>query len=276
MRLSFFSILAAQDAHVMPPISSSTHWPTGCSPPFLCRTSMLLIARPLPSPLPPRRVCSGPPDQLVAGLVDRGADRLVVHRLLGADGQQAGGGDRRDGGDAGDRGDLAGDRGLAVAAAHSGHRVDDIAHGPAPRDVLGDGWFRSLSGPQYIPPRGIERGTPGDGARRGATPPPPFSPPFPPPSPRCSPHSSAASRSSSAAARRSTSRSVSFSSVSIRSRSHASPWRTSRAMAANPRSVSSMTYCRPSAASLVLVTIPSAASAASVLVSDCGCTCRAA
>src|SRR3954447_12517487 len=106
-RLSFFSMRAAQEAQVMPPITSSVV--CGGAP-------VMLIAR-------------SARGQRVAGLVDGGGDRVVVHRGLAGHGQRAGLEVDLDVGDAGDGADLLADRADAVGAGHAGDGVRGGAHG---------------------------------------------------------------------------------------------------------------------------------------------------
>src|SRR6185312_17286221 len=98
---------AAQDAQVMPPISSSV----------VCASSPVV------------RIVRSAPGERVAGLVDGGGDRLVVHGGLAGDGQGAGLEVDLDLGDTGDGGDLLGDRVNAVRAGHAGDGVGGGAHG---------------------------------------------------------------------------------------------------------------------------------------------------
>src|SRR3954463_11426385 len=98
---------AAQEAQVMPPMRSSVV----CGPP-----SGVLIVR-------------SAPGQRVAGLVDGGGDRVVVHGGRAGDRQGAGLEVDPDLGDAGDGADLLGDRADAVGAGHAGDGVGGRAHG---------------------------------------------------------------------------------------------------------------------------------------------------
>src|SRR3954453_20738413 len=67
-RLSFFSTRAAQDAQVMPPISSSV----------VCGGSSVVL------------IAGSAPGERIAGLVDCGGDRVVVHRGRAGHRQRAG------------------------------------------------------------------------------------------------------------------------------------------------------------------------------------------
>src|SRR5690242_9785179 len=125
MRLSFFSMRAAHEAQVMPlMVSSTSEAGAGVAPLSVFSGAVLVMriswARPgrtasvsaerygpargvnaCPCRVEARKgELSGRADELVAGLVDGGADGLLVERGGGGDGDLPGFGDRRDRGDA--------------------------------------------------------------------------------------------------------------------------------------------------------------------------------
>src|SRR3954454_14107944 len=102
--------------------------------------------RPGETGCPGRRRGGGSGDEGVAGLVDGGGDVGAVDRLVGGDGDRAGGQVDSDRLDAVHGGDLLGDRALAVRAGHAadseGGRADEGAGRAGQHGNSSCGWWR--------------------------------------------------------------------------------------------------------------------------------------